>query len=149
MIGLPIPRAMDSNPTRPPATSRWNAGGWFGSQLGGTLWMFIASSVLASHGSRSAVVLLACGLLANLVGLALWTRRARLDPFRALQVLVSTIAVCAFVAVRWLEVRGEFGLLDPRVSPRSMYVLLALLTLGLLVMFDQQRRAFARMDHRP
>jgi hypothetical protein len=124
-----------------PLAYPWNAGGWFGSQLGGTAWLFVAAGVLASQSPRSALVVLACGLAANAVGSVLWMRRRSLDPYRALQGLAVVIVLCGGAATRWLELQGEFGLLDPRVSPRTMYLLLASLALFLVALFEQKRRA--------
>lgn len=54
------------------------------------------------------------------------------------------IAALSAVAVRWLEVRDEFGLLDPRVSPHTMYLLLLLLSIVLVTVFESRRRAATR-----
>jgi hypothetical protein len=125
--------------------SHWQAGGWFGSQLGGTAWLFIAALVIASRSPTSAAVLLGCGVAANLVGCLLWLQRARLDPYHALQGLVAASVLAGAAATRWLELRGEFGLLDPRVSPRTMYVLLAVLWLALTAVFAHKGRAARRV----
>jgi hypothetical protein len=133
---------MPANPQPPnPLASHWQAGGWYGSQLGGTAWLFVSALVIGAESPSSAAVLLACGLAANLVGAMLWAQRARLDPYRALQVLVAAIVVAGAAATRWLELRGEFELLDPRVGPRTMYVLLAVLWLGLAAVFTFKGRA--------
>jgi hypothetical protein len=132
---------MSSNPQIPaPTAPTWNAGSWFGAQVGGTLWLFIAAMVLGPEHARSAGIALACGLAANLVGVALWAQRSRLDPFRALQILVLAVVLFAFIAVRWLDVHGEFHVLDPRVSPRTMYVLLFVIGAVLLALFEHKRR---------
>ncbi len=138
------------NPTTPvPMVAHWNAGGWFGSQLGGTLWMFISAGVLGPEHARSAVVVLVCGLASNVVGLALWGQRSRLDPYRALQILVATIVLFGFLATRWLDLHGEFEILDPRVSPRTMYVLLFVMFAVLLFAFESKRRAARRASVEP
>jgi hypothetical protein len=132
---------MHAGSTTHPLASHWNAGGWFGSQLGGTAWLFIAALVVASQSLSSSAVLLACGLASNLLGYLLWMQRARLDPYRALQVLASVIVIAGAFATRWLEVRNQFGLLDPRVGPRTMYLLLAVLWLILVAVFESKGRA--------
>jgi O-antigen/teichoic acid export membrane protein len=136
---------MQANPLTPnPLASHWHAGGWFGSQLGGTAWLFVAALVVASESPQSAVVLLGCGAASNLVGCLLWAQRARLDPYRALQILVVVIVLAGAFATRWLELRGEFDLLDPRVRPRIMYLLLFVLLLVLLAVFESKRRAASK-----
>jgi hypothetical protein len=124
--------------------SHWQAGGWFGSQLGGTAWLLVAALVIAPQSPTSAAVLLGCGVAANLIGCLLWVRRARLDPYHALQVLVAATVLAGAAATRWLELRGEFALLDPRVSPRAMYLLLAALWLTLTIVFAYKGRAARR-----
>jgi hypothetical protein len=124
-----------------PLASHWQASGWFGAQLGGTAWLFISALVVARQSPQSAAVLLGCGLAANLVGCLLWSQRARLDPYRALQTLVAVVVLAGGAATRWLELRGEFALLDPRVSPHAMYLLLLALSVVLLAVFEAKRRA--------
>ena|SRR5688572_27892961 len=131
--------AMADSPTA--MSADWNAGSWFGPQLGGTAWLFISAIILAPLAPLSSLVLAGCGLFANLVGLVLWSRRSRLDPYRALQILVGAIVLAGLAATRWLEVRGEFGLLDPRVPPRTMYLLLAVMGAVLLALFESKHRA--------
>ena len=138
---------MPANAQAPgPLASHWQAGGWFGSQLGGTAWLFVAALVIASQSLTSAAVLLGCGVAVNLVGCLLWVQRARLDPYRALQVLVAATVLAGAAATRWLELRGEFALLDPRVSPRTMYLLLAVLWLTLATVFAYKRRAARKAE---
>jgi hypothetical protein len=133
---------MQANRMTPnPLASHWHASGWFGSQLGGTAWLFIGSLVVGFESPQSAAVLLGCALASNLAGCLLWAQRARLDPYRALQALVAVVVLAGAVATRWLEARGEFSLLDPRVSPRTMYLLFVVLLLVLLAVFEAKRRA--------
>ncbi len=132
------------NATQVPLASHWQAGGWFGAQLGGTAWLLISALVVAPHAPPSAAVLLASFAAANGIGLLLWMQRARLDPYRALQLLLAASVLAGAVATRWLELRGEFALLDPRISPRTMYGLLALLWLVLAAVFVAKGRAARR-----
>jgi hypothetical protein len=122
----------------------WNAGGWFGAQLGSTAWLFIGGFVLLRGHPASGLALLGCGLAANLLGSLLWMQRRRLSPYRGIQVLVAICCAAGLLAVRWLDLRGELGLLDPRVGPRSMYVLLLGLLLGLLGLFASLERGARR-----
>ena len=136
---------MDAESTQGnPLASHWLASGWFGSQLGGTAWLFVSAFVLAAHSLETAAIVLTCGLAANLVGCLLWSQRSRLDPYRALQLLVVVIGLASFTATRWLEARGQFGLLDPRVSPGTMYILLFCLVAFLVAVFEAKRRAAQR-----
>jgi hypothetical protein len=129
---------------RNPLASHWRADNWFGAQLGGTAWLFVSAGLLAFASPRSAAVVLACGLAANLAGCLLWSLRAQHDPYRAFQLLVVIIGLAGATATRWLELRGEFGLLDPRVPPRAMDGLLLALAVLLLAVFEVRRREALR-----
>ena len=136
---------MSANVPAPAAlASHWQAGGWFGSQLGGTAWLFVSALVIGARSPSSAAVLFAWRLAANAVGTSLWALRARLDPYRALQILVATTVLAGVAATRWLELRGEFALLDPRVEPRTMYLLLGSLWVALAALVAFKARAARR-----
>ncbi len=84
----------------------WTAGGWFGSQLGATCWLFFAAlSVMPERGAEGAA-LLGLFLAANAAGLALWLLRARISAYPALQLLIAIAAVSALAAIGLLEARG-------------------------------------------
>jgi hypothetical protein len=141
-----MPDGMQTNSTAPNRlASHWHAGGWFGSQLGGTAWLFIGALVVVFESPASAAVLLGCGLASNLVGFVLWSQRTRLNPYRALQILTVVVVLAGAVATRWLELRGEFHLLDPRVGPHTMYGLLLALLFILLALFESKHRAASKV----
>jgi hypothetical protein len=121
--------------------SHWNAGGGSAPSSGPRPGCSSALSSWAAEHCATAAILLGCGIAANLVGCVLCARRRRLDPYRALQALVLVVTLFAFVAVRWLDLRGEFALLDPRVSARTMYVILVSLTVMLVGIFEFKGRA--------
>lgn len=65
----------DVSPDNP--VPQWNAG-WFGLQLGGTLWLLIMALVLVGRSSTAATVF-GCFLIPNLFGTWLWFSRVRLS----------------------------------------------------------------------
>jgi hypothetical protein len=78
----------------------WNAGGWFGSLFGSTLWLFIGALALFLTGLTFAgVVWIACGLLAVGLGLMLWSRRDRIAVHRAFQFLLWSLTALAAIAL--------------------------------------------------
>jgi hypothetical protein len=77
---------------------KWNAGGWFGGQLGGTVWMLLAALSLVAHSWPTALGALACFALPNAVGTWLWMRREELDVYRASQGLVAVSGLSALLA---------------------------------------------------
>lgn len=81
-----------------PGRFQWNAGGWFGSQLGGTAWMVVGAGILISQSFAISLVWVACFALANVVGFAFWTRRTVLAPFKAIQLLILVLGLAGLVA---------------------------------------------------
>lgn len=79
--------------------SNWNAGGWFGSQLGCTLWMILLSNQLASRDTLAAAACVAGFALLNLLGIILWRRRARMTMYRGIQLLLVAVALVVAVVV--------------------------------------------------
>ena len=80
---------MPADYPRPGAGSlQWNAGGWFGSQLGGTAWLLVGAAVLAWQAPAVAVVWLDAFVVTNAIGVWLWRCRARVRPYFAMQLLL-------------------------------------------------------------
>lgn len=77
---------------------QWNAGGWFGGQLGSTVWLLVGAALVVPQSLKVAGILFGCFLLPNLLGLWLWSRRDRIAPYPAMQALIWTVAVFATVA---------------------------------------------------
>lgn len=87
-------------PLEPTGCFQWNAGAWFGSQLGGSAWMLVGSATMTPGSPILAGAWLACFATANGVGLWLWRRRDRVRPYPAIQALLLTLGVCGVAA--WL-----------------------------------------------
>jgi len=88
----------NTNVVRPMSPFGWNAGGWFGAQLGSTLWLLILGIVEIRVDLAAGTVVLLCFALANLWGLALWRRRRRLSAYSGLQCMMVVLLVM-FAAV--------------------------------------------------
>ena len=76
----------------------WNAGGWFGTQLGCTLWLLILGFVLFSKDPLAAWVCLAGFLVLNAWALYLWRSRKQLSAYAGLQ----RFLLAASVIIAWL-----------------------------------------------
>lgn len=84
----------------------WNAGGWFGAQIGSTLWLLILGAVLLPGDSLTAWACLSGFLALNGWGWHLWHRRQHLGAHAALQrFLAAATAVIAGV-VALVNARG-------------------------------------------
>jgi len=84
----------------------WNAGGWFGSQLGCTLWLLILGFVLLSKDSIAAVVCLAGFVALNAWGLSFWRRREHLSAYAGLQRFLLAASLIIALVVVVLNGRG-------------------------------------------
>jgi hypothetical protein len=114
-----------------PGYFHWNAGGWFGSQIGGTSWLLAGAAMLALRAPAVAVVWLVCYALANIVGIWLWRRRTRFRPHTAIQLLLLACGISGLLA--WLALdshRPEVVRLMgwPRHGFRILLIIPALMT---------------------
>ena len=123
---------------------QWSTGGWFGAQVGSTCWFFVAAISFLSQTPVLAALLLGCFVLANLVGTIIWMNRAKVDPYRAIQVLLLVIfafTTIAMVSADWLGFLGDF---HQRVkNPRLLYLVLLMFP-ALMTMFHFQNRVKSR-----
>lgn len=98
-------------PTSPSARQgsglfQWNLGGWFGSQVGSTLWLVLMGALLLPVDLKPALGVLVCGLVPNVIGTWLWTKRFSIAPYPALQLLLALIATSALSAFLLLDYAG-------------------------------------------
>jgi hypothetical protein len=128
--------------TRPFAFA-WNAGGWFGTQIGCTLWLLILGFVLLSKDSLVAWLCVASFLVLNAWGLYLWRSRERLTAYAGLQrfLLMASVIIAVVVVVvndRGLSEPPAPGALVSTYLP--YWVVLAAPAL-MLLFFWRERRA--------
>jgi hypothetical protein len=115
---------------------QWNRGGWFGSQLGATLWLVLLGVMLLGRSEPVGGLVLLSGILPNAVGLVLWRRRETLAPYPAIQAL---IAVCGLGALAALLSIGTAGIAMSSSELPSGWLLL--MYPGLMLAFHLQERA--------
>lgn len=131
---------------RGPGAFQWNAGGWFGAQVGSTVWLLVfAAILLAQDRLDGALPLLLAFTGANGVGLWLWSRRATLAPYTAIQILVATMGVATLAALLGLRWTGALSEAEHAFAdgPQRLYWTL-LLYPALMAMFALQERAARR-----
>lgn len=126
------------------STTSWSAGAWFGSQLGGTLWLAISAGVLMARSPTLAALLLALFVAVNGVGLLLWRWRSRMSIFRALQILLAALWVFGMAAIFATDRAGLWESLaiggTNNISVSSAYLMLTVLVVALIGMFQFQHR---------
>ena len=128
-----------SDSSGPPEVFRWNAGGWFGPQLGGTLWLLLLGLFVFPRDAAAAAVVLGCFAGANLAGLWLWRRRHRIAAYPALQWMIAACGVASLIALVFLDSRPE----SPEFAPSIPYWVLLVFP-GVMVMLFLQRRIATR-----
>jgi hypothetical protein len=77
----------------------WNAGGWFGTQLGCTVWLLPLGVGLVPEDVVSGVVALAGFAACNMWGWALWRRRVVVPAHTGVQILLGGVALVVAAVV--------------------------------------------------
>ncbi len=102
----------------------WNAAGWFGSQLGATLWMgLLGALTLPMDPLAGGFALLACAAV-NAAGLWMWRRHERLEPYPAIQTLGALSGVAALATLLVMDASGRLGETEHGPGPAGMYLIL-------------------------
>ena len=128
----------------------WNAGGWFGAQIGGTCWIVICAALLIAHDLGLAKILFAMFMVTNLVGSSMWFFRNRITAYRAMQILLTITGVVGLAATftidrsgLWHVVQGFGG----TVSVSQMYLLIPVMIAALLALFWSRNRSRPSKGH--
>lgn len=113
----------------------WSAGGWFGGQIGATVWMLVAGSLAAILEPATGLLVVGLFVVPNVLGFALWRIR-RLSCYASTQVLIVVAAVCSLMAVWLLDRAGVWAQIQTggQVAAGSMYWIIGLVFGGLVVM---------------
>lgn len=86
---------------------RWNAAGWFGLQLGSSIWLLIGSIVLLSETMWVGMCWLSGFLVVNGLGLCLWASRHRLRMHLAMQLLLLVVFFLGLGSVAAADLNGR------------------------------------------
>ncbi len=115
----------------------WNLGGWFGGQLGGTLWILVAAVLSAVRDLETGALVLVTFLIPNIIGTILWRRRDRLSCYIAIQMLLPLVGVFSLLAVYILDSSNQWLAIQSggSVSAMSTYGLIILVVALLMLVF--------------
>ena len=80
----------------------WQTGGWFGSQLGGTAWILVASLITFGHDILTGLILLLLFLIPNSIGTLLWHQR-KISCYASIQILFACCGLFGLLAVFVLD----------------------------------------------
>lgn len=118
---------------------QWNTWGWFGAQIGSTAYLVILGGALACQVLLPGLLILACGLIPNIAGYAIWRHRERLAPYPAIQKLMLTIflftAIALGIAIFYEHAKNLEKLSG---ATRSTWILLLFPALMLMFHFQEQ-----------
>ena len=118
------------------ANMHWNAGGWFGSQIGATVWMLVAAILTTIRDLPTGMAVVALFAIPNIVGVALWVSRIR-SCYASTQILIGVSGACGLATVYLLERANMWTQIQTggQVSAQSSYWIVGLVFGGLMLMF--------------
>lgn len=113
----------------------WNAGGWFGSQIGATIWILIAGILTAFGDLTTGLLVIGLFLIPNIIGLALWVGR-KLTCYASTQILIAVSGACGLATVYLLNRANAWMQIQTggQVSAQSTYWIIGLVFGGLMLM---------------
>ena len=118
---------------------RWNAG-WFGMQLGGSLWMIGTLFIGAPIFSLAALSGLIICVLVNTAGTLFWLNRHKLDCYISFQILLVIQCLAAFALLAIMDISQYLQQWEPRLKqPWHAYLFLVMYP-ALSVMFYFQNK---------
>lgn len=124
-----------------PGRFQWNTGGWFGTQLGSTVWLILAAAIQLRGYPEARVIALSCFLVPNIFGLILFLNRNRVAPYPAIQWLIGVIGIVWVIALVYLNRSGLVQEIDPRLGYGQWgFYLVPVLLGGLMAIFHVMER---------
>ncbi|HXH02231.1 MAG TPA: hypothetical protein VNN09_02815 [Candidatus Competibacteraceae bacterium] len=134
-----------------PGRFQWNTAGWFGSQLGSTVWLLGAALTMLPEHTEAGIVAFFCFFIPNIFGLMLYLRRNRIAPYAAFQWSILMTGIVSTLFVVYLNHSSLVGEIDPRLDYRQWgFYLLPILFGGLMVLFYfMERNALKKQNETP
>ena len=126
---------------------QWNAGGWFGGQIGATLWILVAGILTSVRDLTTGIIVMGLFVCANVVGLFLWRRR-KLSCYTSTQILIGLSGVCGLATVYVLDRANGWEQIQAggQISAYASYYLIGMVFGGLMLMFYLR---FGRHPNKP
>jgi hypothetical protein len=77
----------------------WNAGTWFGAQIGSTVWLVVLGVAMSLRDdSPPGTAIIALAVAINGIDLLVWEHRSAIRPYPAIQALIAVAGCAALVA---------------------------------------------------
>ena len=125
---------------------QWDIGGWYGGQLGGTTWMFVIGISCFSFSQPIAgVLILAIGLLVNIIGFAFFLNEHRLPAYPTLQLFIAILAIATLLIFIILEIANiplacKLGNYQSPSTPFNHYWVLLMFPALMILFYAQNKR---------
>jgi len=85
---------------------RWNAGGWFGGQIGSTVWLLILGVLLMWQDVVSGLAAIGAFVVPNIVGTMMWRRRHEMPVYPTIQWLFAVMGLCTLTVLMTVKARA-------------------------------------------
>jgi hypothetical protein len=131
------------SPTTRTQPYTWSPGTWFGPLFGCTVWMVALSMMTFRLDATAGTVVLVAYLVANALGIVLWSRRATLRPQVAFQIQLGVTFVLALFSVAVVDYHVDLASLEGGFSTWQIYATLIVYPM-LMFMFWRRDRAAQR-----
>ena len=114
----------------------WNAGGWFGGELGATGGMLVAGILTAIRDFPIGTFVVLMFALPNVIGIVLWLSR-KFSCYASTQLLIGFSGLCGLLTVNFLENTNAWMQIQTggQVSAQSSYWIIGMVYGGLILMF--------------
>ncbi len=119
----------------------WNAGAWFGSLTGCTLWMAVLASLALGRDPRAALVPAGAFAISFACGVLLWSRRRTLGAHAALQVQLLVTGLLAVAAIASVDRQLGVETLEGGWGSRQAYGALLMYPILMVVFWGRERAA--------
>ena len=125
--------------------SPWNAGAWFGVQVGSTVWLAICALVLVSKSPSLAALVFGLFLLVNIVGAGLWRSRRVRSIGSALRIFLLVYWASGVAAILAVDRAGLWTTLalggSRNVSATTALAMLTVMAAALALLFRLRERS--------
>jgi fluoride ion exporter CrcB/FEX len=114
----------------------WSVGGWFGGQLGATVWMLVAGILTAIRDYPIGMFVVLLFAIPNVIGVVLWLSR-RFSCYVSTQLLMVVSGLCGLLTVNTLENANAWMKIQTggQVTAQSSYWIIGLVYGGLILLF--------------
>ena len=97
------------NAVKKSAAFHWNAGAWFGSQLGGSCFLLFGAVFLHKADNKTAMIWLIGFIAVQMIGCLLWHQRECRSAYTSLQILLVLQFCVSIIAMVVADLNGQLA----------------------------------------